>query len=351
MDVVKKYEKQSRRWAFTYNNPKMTADDLLAVITSWNKFRYVVFQLEEADTGTLHFQGYLEVGKAVRMSTLRHRLQMSYRTAKGSAEQNRVYCTKTDTRIEGTQRTAGEPVKQGQRFDLIEFRDDSKKHNARWMIEEYPVMMARFSKYFVLCSGLHPNHHHMPNKKVILCFGDTDTGKTKWAREYGKDYWIQPVATNAWFDGYDLHKIAIFDDYGGGGTMFKLVDLLRLTHDWTETIPIKGGFAQWCPEVIIFTSNYLPSEWYELTGWYKGKYRDRTISYRALARRFTMVYYFTENVIYPIEEGKIDDFFMEGLPDAPFSDPLPPPIVNAFDLMKLATEGEEIPQDIYDSQN
>jgi len=130
--------------------------------------------------------------------------------------------------------------------------------------------------------------------------------------------------------------------------MFRLKDLLRLTHDWSEIIPIKGGFAPWCPQTIIFTANEHPGTWYNLHEDREKRYLDRTMSYKALARRFTMVYLFTENVIYPIEEGKIMDFFLDTAIDFETHGNLPPPIVNAFDLMDLKNQE---PQDIYDSQN
>ena len=63
-----------------------------------------VFQLEEGENGTPHFQGYVEFSKRMYTTGVQSLLapyRMSLLHAKGNKAQNYAYCTKEDTRTEG----------------------------------------------------------------------------------------------------------------------------------------------------------------------------------------------------------------------------------------------------------
>jgi hypothetical protein len=51
-------------WCFTRNNPTESATDFLRRLQRLQTVKAVIFQLEKAHTGTLHFQGYLETTKS-----------------------------------------------------------------------------------------------------------------------------------------------------------------------------------------------------------------------------------------------------------------------------------------------
>ncbi len=73
------------------------------------------------------------------------------------------------------------------------------------------------------------------------------------------DVWWSGVDLK-WFDGYDGHKAAIFDDFRPD--MCKLWMLLRLLDRYPLRIPIKGGFVQWRPTCIWITCPREPSDCY-----------------------------------------------------------------------------------------
>lgn len=295
-----KYQ-QNRRWMFTCNNPEIPPEQFLTVLKTMHKARYVVFQLEKGKLGTPHYQGYIEFKQPIRRRTLLNVIKMWYEPARGTQKQCITYCTKTDTQMEEPWEW-GEPTKQGTRTDLISFRDEvSKGATARDLIYKYPTIMALYPGFYNRCNLLTFDHYKIVGRHVILCIGAPGTGKTEWARAYStpKDTWCRPIGTNQWFDGYDGQDVAVIDDYGGGGSKYKLTDLLRLTHAFTETVPVKNGFTHWRPETIIFTTNYHPSLWYNLNpetpdcgdvyGNFKVTKKDRRVSYEALARRFTEI--------------------------------------------------------------
>lgn len=90
---------QARRFVFTINN--YTDDDLTAVRSAVDRgwgCTYLCFGLEIApSTGTPHVQGYLELSRRMRASTVNRQLGNRARLerANGSCESNRKYCSKT----------------------------------------------------------------------------------------------------------------------------------------------------------------------------------------------------------------------------------------------------------------
>ncbi len=311
-EVKKKY-KSGRRWVFVYNNPIMDSEQLMTFMKGVEHLRYITFQLEKGeDTGTVHFQGYMEFNQPIRRVTLNNRLKMWYNPARGTPKQCIAYCSKSETRI-GIPNTWGKSIRQGERHKLIAFKERiSEGVNARQMLEEYPIFMAIYPKFYRTCSELLFKHFEDDTKQVILCIGDSRSGKTTWARKQDPhSYWLNPIGSGKWFDGYDKQRTVIFDDYGGDGTVYKLNDLLRLTHTWTESVQIKGAFVPWKPHTVIFTTNYHPRTWYDLTPDREKRYHNREISYKALVKRFTSVLYFTEKSDEPREVADIEAFFYD----------------------------------------
>ena len=83
----------ARHWCFTLNNPDLYPDELLEQI---EKAQYVVFQLEEGENGTPHYQGYCIFAQKQRLTALRGLFggRAHWEQARGTPEQNRAYCTK-----------------------------------------------------------------------------------------------------------------------------------------------------------------------------------------------------------------------------------------------------------------
>jgi len=55
----------ARNWMFTINNPDDTDDP-----NAW-EVKYVVWQLEEGESGTPHYQGYVELEKVSRLAAMK----------------------------------------------------------------------------------------------------------------------------------------------------------------------------------------------------------------------------------------------------------------------------------------
>ncbi len=299
--------RKAQRFCFTYWNPEYDADEFLIKLKTYEDVNFIVFQMELGKNWIPHYQGYIEFTKQKRYTTLLNKYisKMSYKVAKGTAEQNIVYCTKTRTQVEGTKRIWGKPRErkgQGKRTDIITFRNyikEKPERDIRDMLNRYPIQMALYPRFYQLCKFTYYVPTENKNKKVIFCIGEPGTGKTRYALKYDKkNCWDAPIGSNNWFDGYAGQPVAVIDDYGLDGTVYKLADLLKILHGWSQKVPVKGGFTIWNPETIIITSNYHPLTWYKLNANFERETRDRWVSYQALVRRFTHVLFFIEDEEY-----------------------------------------------------
>lgn len=62
---------KSRYWVFTFNNPARPFTHPPIDPSSWRTVpRYLVYQLEQGENGTPHFQGYVAFTNPIRGSTL-----------------------------------------------------------------------------------------------------------------------------------------------------------------------------------------------------------------------------------------------------------------------------------------
>jgi len=127
-------QSRAKRWVFTLNN--WTQDELQSILdVGRESASYLVVGREHAPTtGTPHLQCYIEWNAAIRWTTCKNRLPgriSNLDVAKGTAQQNRTYCSKEgDFEEVGTCPDVG----QGRRTDLdrfFEWVDEFQEANHR----------------------------------------------------------------------------------------------------------------------------------------------------------------------------------------------------------------------------
>lgn len=180
--------------------------------------------------------------------------------SKGSAEENRRYCTKTP-RIggpwtHGTLRTPNSSLQCAPAADLIYMA--RHKISTILMAEKHPGMYLRYRKALGEYSNLARRIPRRWKTKVIFYWGPPGSGKTRLAHLLTRNKaYCAPDPTCQWFDGYNLETDVIIDDLSPDCLPPRSM-LLRLLDRYPMQVPVKGGYVNWQPHRIFLTSNYCP---------------------------------------------------------------------------------------------
>jgi len=133
--------------------------------------------------------------------------------------------------------------------------------------------------------------------KVYVLVGKPGTGKSRVCHSASDDLWVATDCTGRWFDGYQGQKDVLFDDFDG--TDAQLGTFLKLCDRYAMDVPVKGGFVNWKPERIFFTSNV------QVETWWAGASSDQ---FGAFKRRVTKLIIQDDTLIFD-DHGKIPDYF------------------------------------------
>ncbi len=277
-----------RNVCFTCNNPDKDAETVLAAFQAAAACTFVVFQQEEGENGTPHYQGYAEFSRPVRWSYIARILgkPAHCERRRGTAEEAVAYCQKEDSRVDGPwEYGERRDPRPGTRTDILGFvsaiREDATFLD---LLERYPDLLARYPNFRDrIRSALRPAP---TERSIVLYYGPPGSGKTRCVYdEYPHVYSSPLMGRGFWLDGYDNDPVVLIDDFGGARSHISRPELLRLLDRYPVKVPVKGGFVQWNPSSIFLTTNYHPSEWYD--------WKDST-QWDALVRRFSIVILFKD---------------------------------------------------------
>jgi len=277
----------SANWCFTLNNPTAEIEFTDAKWKSHVKF--AVYMREVGESGTPHFQGYLELKKSQRISFLRKCLPRAHlERRRGKREQAILYCLKDYIQSIEDRRTALDgnsqipitiPKVHLFGYDktvetLIEECENPRRTSLKERLEEVKALLSSGAdeteiadKYFDVWCRYYRSFERFvllttpkrtePTTFVVIQ-GPTGVGKSRYAMEkYPGAYW---KSKDIWWNGYKGEQAVILDEFYGWlpwDTLLRLGDRYPLQ---TET---KGGFIQFRSKVIIITTNAIPDRWYK----------------------------------------------------------------------------------------
>nr|QNA42600.1 replicase protein [Circovirus sp.] len=279
-NVVKGDKNPGRRWCFTINN--YGEPDLQAVTEAFGEESvvYAIAGKEKGEKGTPHIQGYIHFKGMLlcrwRFKRVRNLLggRAHIEKARGSDEQNRIYCSKEEVYLE-----VGSPQHQGKRNDLEKAVDCLEKGgNLNEVARACPGVFIRYGRGlrdYMNVRGLVKSRDFKTH--VIVLIGEPGSGKSKFANEYeGSKYW---KPRGQWWDGYNGEDVVILDDFYG---WVPYDELLRICDRYPLKVQVKGAFVEFVSKTVIITSNKKPEEWYD-----KEKIPDQS----AMWRRFNDMFY------------------------------------------------------------
>nr|WDW25911.1 MAG: replication-associated protein [Canine stool-associated circular virus] len=259
---------QARCWCGTLNSVPTDFDGLQFFKAIEDKLNYAVGQVEIGnETGTVHFQFYLQLRRSQRLSWLKTKVsnEAHFEVAKGSPEQNKEYCTKVDTRAAGPweigmMNTQGKAAGLERATELIKAGTPVQE-----VAEFFPVIWVKHGRGLLdlrKTLKLECDRRQIgPNgPELWVLYGESGSGKSRFVNEHWPDaYWKTPYSQ--WWDGYAGHETVVLDDFKDD--WMRLTDFQRLIDYYPLWVEIKGGSLPMMATRYVITSNVDPEEWYQ----------------------------------------------------------------------------------------
>lgn len=255
-------------WCFTANLASGEEHDILD--EPINDCRYMVWQYEEKSHQ--HIQGYVywknqRTRSASKKSILQWcGVEAHLTKADGTAEENKTYCTKEESRIAGPWEF-GDMPKQGERTDLEQLWDSIKAEGGinDDLVEKNVRLVAQYGRRL---REMNTERKWKPQKgwnrpmKVIVLYGDSGCGKTTRAEGMlvEEDTFMVNYEKGKEFSNYKGEKMVHFEEFHGqiGYETFK-----RLIEGKKMSVNvIYMGAMPWLVETVVITSNHAPRDWW-----------------------------------------------------------------------------------------
>lgn len=232
-----------RNIVFTLNNPIENGG---AELCDWLEEAciYGIIGCEYGESGTFHWQGYCELRKPVRMSTiLGHGRKWHVERRRGTPDEAITYCRKDGNYVEwGTKRS------QGQRNDLDKVRSTALESGMREVTATCNAQGIRVAEKFLTYNE--PGRCWKPHVTYIT--GASGIGKSRRARELCSDDVYTKSNGTKWWNGYDGHEDVIIDDFRD--SWWSLTYMLGILDRYPFELEYKGGSRQLLCKRIVITS-------------------------------------------------------------------------------------------------
>lgn len=250
------------------------------------KIQYIIYQIERApDTGRVHVQGYFCFGSRIRLPGIKKLVKdqtVHAEPRRGTNTQAIDYCSKDESRVEGPFEYGERPEESRKRKldEVKQWVDDGKSELE--IAEEFFGQWVRYYRAIREYRLLRQPGRDFKTE-VRVYFGPSGVGKSRRATYETTDAYRKPLGE--WWDGYDGCSDVIIDDFYG---WLRFDELLRCLDRYPHRVPIKGGFVNFAPRLLIITSNVEPRGWYD---------EERITDYRfdALRRRLDVVEHMTDD--------------------------------------------------------
>jgi len=261
-----------RRWCYTLNNYTEEEEQALNSCDS----AYHIVGKEIGENGTPHLQGYFVFKTMKRLAALKKISDRAHwELAKGTTEQNVVYCSKDLNFVEtGSKPKTPKEVGEEQHERWLDVIRAAKEGTCD---EEYP-------KEYIMYNGT-VSRLYEASVQIIDTYtghwrcGPPGTGKSRQARA---DYpGLYDKLLNKWWDQYVDEEVVLIDDIDTTHTNMGLF-LKRYADHYPFRAEFKGGSKIIRPKIIIVTSNYSIEEIFGF-----GSEMSKAIERRYQVRNFT----------------------------------------------------------------
>lgn len=224
-----------------------------------------MFQEEVGESGTYHWQGYVEMTRPVRPTHFKKTcLEGAHIEIARAPDAADDYAQKDETRVGGPYIFGVRATGQGQRSDLIALRDavrDGKRGRALFDDDALAGSCIKFSRGLsAMESAYAPPPMRREHIRVVLHFGPPGTGKSHCAACDGAYYFDGDANSNGFWLGYTGQSTLIFDDFGGH--LMRPLMWQRLCDKYPLTVNVKGGEVSCAVTNVHICTNRLPGDWW-----------------------------------------------------------------------------------------
>jgi len=268
-------DQRSMNWCFTWNNPQQYDDnvdwsEVAEPPNAWSNVQYVVWQLEQGESGTPHYQGYAQFTKRMSLKQLKEELPAvsHWEARRGTHEKAKAYCMKEDSRIAGPWEH-GQETHQGVSQALYELKNRVKEGKSDLdLVELDPATWFRYYNAIKrLRTLMQPQRGNEPVYTTII-WGPTGTGKSRRAEfEAGPGAYRLMVPQGQTFqvnwDGYAGEEDVIIEEFEG---QISIKNMLALCDRYPLRKNYKGGSVMTNVRRVWITSNDNPITWWPNKG-------------------------------------------------------------------------------------
>ena len=284
MSIVKaKPGRHAKTWLLTYPKCSLSKDWLLKEFREHDieyfkgaHIKYMIICEEKHQSGDSHLHAFIMLDKEIKIGKKdMNRFDMwDYLNSETKLEwhPNIEYCNSPKDAIryvkkDGNFCTHGicpyqELLSQKEKNELLQ------KEQLSQLVEEGTISLYKVPTLYRAREILRLERERGKKAEkptVHWFYGKTGTGKTRTAYEdacriYGYDNLWMSKNDDKWFDGYQGQPAVILDDIRPSTHKFSF--LLKLLDRYPIEVPIKGGFARWCPKEIWVTAPSTPRELY-----------------------------------------------------------------------------------------
>jgi len=267
-------EEKGRSWLITKNNPGATVFP-----GEWPHIRYAVWQLEMGESGTAHYQMYLNFKEPVRMAFIRklEGIEKCHCEVVHNKPKAVAYCCKPNTDFpddtsltlegpfwfpsEAVVRKHGKTGK-GARTDLdqlVELINDDAADDVLW--DDVPKMVIKYPKGIQAARLAKGGRARQGAIDAVVYWGPSGTGKShRLLQECPPGplwFWAD---SGKWFDGYQGQPGIVFDEFHGGWMPYRTA--LRLFSGFPMRGETKGGHVEIRALRFRFSTNIHPKDWW-----------------------------------------------------------------------------------------
>lgn len=230
--------------------------------------KYLFWQLERGENGTPHIQGFVVMPHPRTMLGMKRLIPGAHlEIMRGTVEQNEVYCSKSETKVDGPWREGEKPTGQGHRSDIEGAMAMIKEGERELAVAEaYPVTWCHNYRALGRYRLLLDTGRREPVTTLVL-WGPSGVGKSRRALELGGQYddqfWlVEPRGSGSPFwDGYQAQTTLVIDEFYG---WIRRSFLCRLLDRYPVSVDVKGGMVPFRSEKVVITSNKHPRDWYRI---------------------------------------------------------------------------------------